>query len=302
MEYSTIFKIATGLFAIHRLFYYMPSLIFQPKLSLEDEEDQSKDSKIYKIGHRGSSEGYPENSLAAFKHACDHGADIIEFDVWLTESGEVCVFHDPTLRRMVKGDDRKITEIGEGEQILLTDPDKDINGSQFDYISLITDDLDESMVSIPLFEDVLVFVKSQNPSLKMIIEFKMKSEELIEKVYGLLVKHEFIVETDGYYGEEGKRRRVIWFSLTTGVNGLLKIKNPSIPTITSVVALMKYAICHQIGILPFMDIKEEIVGLTLVKIDFDFLKTVPALKMCANWFLRFFFHFFTFFTFFLCSS
>lgn len=44
--------------------------------------------------------GIPENTVAAMKHALACGADVLEFDVWLTADGQVVVFHDATLARM----------------------------------------------------------------------------------------------------------------------------------------------------------------------------------------------------------
>lgn len=54
------------------------------------------------IAHRGlhaARDGRPENSLAAFAHACALGFPI-ELDVRLTSDSEVVVFHDRALRRM----------------------------------------------------------------------------------------------------------------------------------------------------------------------------------------------------------
>ena len=50
--------------------------------------------------HRGLwGEGVPENSLAAFRRAAEHGF-AIELDVQLSGDGEIMVFHDYTLNRM----------------------------------------------------------------------------------------------------------------------------------------------------------------------------------------------------------
>ena len=50
--------------------------------------------------HRGLwGEGIPENSLAAFRRAAEHGF-AIELDVQLSRDGEVMVFHDYTLDRV----------------------------------------------------------------------------------------------------------------------------------------------------------------------------------------------------------
>jgi glycerophosphoryl diester phosphodiesterase len=51
------------------------------------------------IGHRGARNLWPENSLTGFRHAIELGIDAIEFDVHLTDSGELLVIHDATLDR-----------------------------------------------------------------------------------------------------------------------------------------------------------------------------------------------------------
>ena len=53
------------------------------------------------IAHRGlwTSDGAPENSLAAFQHAAEQGYGV-ELDVQITADGEAIVFHDATLERM----------------------------------------------------------------------------------------------------------------------------------------------------------------------------------------------------------
>lgn len=53
------------------------------------------------IGHRGYSAEYPENTLSSFKGAMEMGADYVELDVQLTKDGEVVVFHDNDLSRIV---------------------------------------------------------------------------------------------------------------------------------------------------------------------------------------------------------
>ncbi|MDZ5695974.1 glycerophosphodiester phosphodiesterase family protein [Chelativorans sp. M5D2P16] len=54
-------------------------------------------------GHRGARNLWPENSLSGFRNACELGVDAIEFDVHLTEAGELAVIHDPTLERTTEG-------------------------------------------------------------------------------------------------------------------------------------------------------------------------------------------------------
>lgn len=51
------------------------------------------------IAHRGASAYAPENTLAAFAHAYEQGADMIELDVQCSADGVPVVFHDSTTER-----------------------------------------------------------------------------------------------------------------------------------------------------------------------------------------------------------
>ena len=83
------------------------------------------------IAHRGlhaAHDGRPENSLAAFAHACALGFPA-ELDVRLTRDGQVVVFHDRSLRRLTRAagrvEERDAAEIralrllGTGERVPL---------------------------------------------------------------------------------------------------------------------------------------------------------------------------------------
>ena len=58
------------------------------------------------IAHRGASALAPENTFAAFQKAIDDGADGIEFDVRLSKDNVPVVFHDSTLQRLAKIENR----------------------------------------------------------------------------------------------------------------------------------------------------------------------------------------------------
>ena len=49
------------------------------------------------IAHRGASAHAPENTLVAFRHALELGAQEVELDVRLSSDGEIVVFHDDRL-------------------------------------------------------------------------------------------------------------------------------------------------------------------------------------------------------------
>ncbi|MFZ0660658.1 MAG: glycerophosphodiester phosphodiesterase family protein [Candidatus Binataceae bacterium] len=60
-------------------------------------------ARVLNIGHRGASKAFPENTLAAFRAACDAGADMCELDVQLSRDGAVVVIHDDTVDRTTDG-------------------------------------------------------------------------------------------------------------------------------------------------------------------------------------------------------
>lgn len=55
------------------------------------------------VAHRGDSEHFPENTLAAFESAVKKGADIIELDVHQTKDKQIVVHHDFYLDRHTDG-------------------------------------------------------------------------------------------------------------------------------------------------------------------------------------------------------
>jgi glycerophosphoryl diester phosphodiesterase len=57
--------------------------------------------RLLLLGHRGARHCAPENTLAAFDLALEHGADGFEFDVRRTRDGQSVVCHDPKFHRLV---------------------------------------------------------------------------------------------------------------------------------------------------------------------------------------------------------
>ncbi|GAK70078.1 putative glycerophosphoryl diester phosphodiesterase [Agrobacterium rubi TR3 = NBRC 13261] len=51
------------------------------------------------VGHRGARNLWPENSLTGFRNVLALDVDAVEFDVHLTDAGELVVIHDATLDR-----------------------------------------------------------------------------------------------------------------------------------------------------------------------------------------------------------
>ncbi len=63
-----------------------------------------------KVGHRGASGIFAENTLAAFAGAVELGADMVELDVHLSSDGQVMVIHDETVDRTT-GTEGKVGEL-----------------------------------------------------------------------------------------------------------------------------------------------------------------------------------------------
>lgn len=59
--------------------------------------------RVRVIAHRGASHARPENTMPAFTHAIELGADLLEFDVRRTADGHPVIMHDLTVDRTTDG-------------------------------------------------------------------------------------------------------------------------------------------------------------------------------------------------------
>ena len=55
------------------------------------------------MAHRGMAAGYPENTLAAFRHSVSLGFPVIEVDLRATADGHIVIMHDDTVDRTTSG-------------------------------------------------------------------------------------------------------------------------------------------------------------------------------------------------------
>lgn len=73
-------------------------------ISCQTEKSSSQASakhpakKLLIVGHRGAAGLAPENTLAAFRKACELGVDAVELDVYLAADNTLVVHHDYTLK------------------------------------------------------------------------------------------------------------------------------------------------------------------------------------------------------------
>eukprot|EP00475_Leptophrys_vorax_P041308 TRINITY_DN7788_c0_g1_i2.p1 TRINITY_DN7788_c0_g1~~TRINITY_DN7788_c0_g1_i2.p1 ORF type:complete len:327 (-),score=67.95 TRINITY_DN7788_c0_g1_i2:31-1011(-) len=68
-----------------------------------------KSKRPFRIAHRGGASEAPENTIAAFEHARQCGADTLELDVHVTADDQLVVVHDNDLSRIL-GDHINVSE------------------------------------------------------------------------------------------------------------------------------------------------------------------------------------------------
>jgi glycerophosphoryl diester phosphodiesterase len=108
-----------------------------------------RDRDVTVVGHRGGrGSSWPaENTLGAFERARSQGAPAVELDVRICASGEVVVFHDPTLARLTEG--RQTSRIA------------DLSWSALSSVTLGTDQ------RIPRLDDVLAWANASGCALNV---------------------------------------------------------------------------------------------------------------------------------------
>jgi glycerophosphoryl diester phosphodiesterase len=119
-------------------------------------------NNIVRVAHRGASGYEPENTLLSFKKAIELGADMIEFDVRVCESGELVVMHDDSVDRTTNGkgkiEDKELAELKS---------------------------LDESKgQKIPTLIEVLDFVDK-----KIKLDIELKDEGIVKEVSDIIKKY-----------------------------------------------------------------------------------------------------------------
>ena len=115
-------------------------------------------NEITLTAHRGLSAIEPENTLPAFKAACEAKYNYVEFDIEPTSDGKWIVMHDDDLRRTTNGHG-KITERTLAEVSAL----KIDNGAN---IENYTD------LRVPTFEETMALLDTYYPNTKPMIEIK----------------------------------------------------------------------------------------------------------------------------------
>lgn len=114
---------------------------------------------IVVIAHRGDHTKAPENTLLAYQHAIEAGADYVEVDLRTTMDNQLVVMHDETVDRMTDGHGK-------------------VNGMSLEQLKKlkVTDKKNPSWGThpVPTFEDVLLICKGK---INIYLDFKDATAE-----------------------------------------------------------------------------------------------------------------------------
>lgn len=132
-------------------------------------------------GHRGARGYRPENSLAAFAYALDHGVTTLELDLQMTADGVLVIYHDPTINSSL------CQKTGEGDserQLAVGGRVRDMSLQEiqtYDCGSRVNPAFPAQTVSpqhIPTFTELLSFIRTNYPlvSVRLNVEIKTTPE------------------------------------------------------------------------------------------------------------------------------
>ncbi len=140
--------------------------------------------------HRGMSATEPENTLPAFKAACEAGFDFVEFDITPTADGKWVVMHDNKLKRTANSK-KLVTDstFEEISQLHIT------NGAN---IEKYTD------LKIPTLEETMELLDEYYPEVRPMIEIKKSGADKVDS----------LVEFFKDYAAKGRSTVVISFDKT----------------------------------------------------------------------------------------
>jgi glycerophosphoryl diester phosphodiesterase len=127
------------------------------------------------IAHRGGAALRPENTLAAFAHAVELNADVLEMDVHATADGVVVLCHDPTVNATTEGTGAiaamSFAELRQLDAGYRFTPD---GGASFPFRG--------QGVRIPTLEEVLTTF----PTMPVSIEIKQYAPSIVDRVLDVL--------------------------------------------------------------------------------------------------------------------
>lgn len=132
--------------------------------------------KVMVIGHRGASGYAPENTMTSFKMAKEMGADMIEYDVYMSADGVPVIMHDDKVDRTTDG-------TGSIEEMTLEQIKKLDAGSKTDK--------KYAGEKVPTLEEVVSWAAEN----KILMNIEIKGAGCEEKIVELLKKYKMTDKT-----------------------------------------------------------------------------------------------------------
>ena len=137
------------------------------------------------IAHQGGDGLRPSNTMAAFEHAVELGADVLEMDIHSTKDGVIVVIHDATVDRTTDGTGR-VQELTFAE---LQSLDAGYHWPTLADESHRTDrPFRDQGITVPSLEEVFIAF----PDMPMNIEIKQKEPSIVPQFCELLKKYDRI--------------------------------------------------------------------------------------------------------------
>lgn len=121
------------------------------------------------IAHRGDHVSVPENTIAAFENAIQHGVDFVEMDLRTTKDSVLVIMHDGTVDRTTNGRGR-VSDLSYAEIRQLKIIDKRLNDPNSNH-------------TVPSFEQVLQTCKNK---INIYLDFK---DADVQQAYDLIKKY-----------------------------------------------------------------------------------------------------------------
>ncbi|NGO66141.1 glycerophosphodiester phosphodiesterase [Rhizobium daejeonense] len=204
-------------------------------------------------GHRGARNLWPENGLTGFRNVLALGVDAIEFDVHLTDAGELIVIHDATLDRTTEG----------------TGPVRTLSPE-----TRKTTKLKGSDDTIPTLADVLAVLAPSGKDLHI----EIKIDENGKPYHGIVEK---VVEEATRFGVTERSH------LTSFDTSILEGCRKAAPQVARLVSVNKDWADRQGGLAAFLDKVESLVDIVaihheLMQAEWDLITArLPLDRLCV---------------------
>lgn len=158
--------------------------------------DRNTNDKVITARHRGAFDGnLPEDSLGAFAAAFNRCQPAVETDVRLTKDGELVVFHDARVGKMLEPTYDPDTNKGPNRRV------KDLTLAELQQKSLLKPDRTPSHYHVPTVEELFNYMLDHDADSILHLEFKEPS--------AILPAAQLLSEYDYRYPQQKLAHRVV---------------------------------------------------------------------------------------------